>query len=90
MQMIRYTSSSGTIALGFLQNGQLIGHLQPGVELHHLLRLAPLNSARRSKSACSPDSPPMPFPLCWPHQSQSLRRRSLLCQDLWPASTMEW
>ncbi len=39
MQIIRYTSSSSTIALGLLHNGQPIGHFQPGVELHHLLRL---------------------------------------------------
>ncbi len=39
MHMIRYTSSSGTTELGLLQNGQLIGHFPPGVELHHLLRL---------------------------------------------------
>ena len=38
MHIIRYTSSSGTIALGLLQNGQLIGHFPPEVELHHLLR----------------------------------------------------
>ena len=40
MHMIRYTSSSGTIELGVLQNGQLIGHFPPDVELHHLLRLS--------------------------------------------------
>jgi 2-dehydro-3-deoxy-D-arabinonate dehydratase len=39
MQIIRYTSSSGTIGLGFLQNGQPIGYFPPGFELHHLLRL---------------------------------------------------
>jgi 2-dehydro-3-deoxy-D-arabinonate dehydratase len=39
MQIIRYTSSSGTIALCLLQNGQPIGDFQPDVELHHLLRL---------------------------------------------------
>ena len=38
MHIIRYTSSSGAIALGLLQNGQLIGHFPPEVELHHLLR----------------------------------------------------
>jgi len=38
MHMIRYTSSSGAVALGLLQNGQLIGHFPPDVELHHLLR----------------------------------------------------
>ncbi len=38
MHMIRYTSSSGTVALGLLQNGQLIGHFPPNVDLHHLLR----------------------------------------------------
>ncbi len=38
MQIIRYTSSSGTIALGLLQNGQLIGHFPLELELHHLLR----------------------------------------------------
>ena len=38
MHIIRYTSSSGTIALGLLQNDQLIGHFLPEVELHHLLR----------------------------------------------------
>ena len=38
MQIIRYTSSSGAVALGLLQNGQLIGHFPPDVELHHLLR----------------------------------------------------
>ena len=38
MQIIRYKSSSGTIALGLLHNGQFIGHFQPDVELHHLLR----------------------------------------------------
>ena len=39
MQIVRYTYSSGTIAPGLLQNGQPIGRFQPGVELHHLLRL---------------------------------------------------
>jgi 2-dehydro-3-deoxy-D-arabinonate dehydratase len=39
MQIIRYKSSNGTIALGLLHNGQFIGHFQPDVELHHLLRL---------------------------------------------------
>jgi 2-dehydro-3-deoxy-D-arabinonate dehydratase len=39
MQIIRYKSSSGPIALGLLDNGQFIGHFQPSVELHHLLRL---------------------------------------------------
>jgi 2-dehydro-3-deoxy-D-arabinonate dehydratase len=38
MQIIRYTSSSGDIALGVLQDGQLNGHFPPDVELHHLLR----------------------------------------------------
>jgi len=38
MHIIRYTSSSGAVALGLLQNGQLIGHFPPDVELHHLLR----------------------------------------------------
>lgn len=38
MHIIRYTSSSGAVALGVLQNGQLIGHFPPDVELHHLLR----------------------------------------------------
>ena len=38
MQIIRYISSSGPIALGLLQNGQPIGHFPPDVELHHLLR----------------------------------------------------
>lgn len=38
MHMIRYTSANGTVALGVLQNGQLIGHFPPEVELHHLLR----------------------------------------------------
>ncbi len=38
MHIIRYTSSSGTIALGVLQNGQPIGHFPPDVEFHHLLR----------------------------------------------------
>lgn len=40
MHIIRYTSSSGARSLGVLQNGQLIGHFSPGVELHHLLRLS--------------------------------------------------
>jgi 2-dehydro-3-deoxy-D-arabinonate dehydratase len=39
MQIIRYQSSSGTIALGLLHHGQPIGHFPPDVELHHLLRL---------------------------------------------------
>ena len=38
MHIIRYTSSSGTIALGLHQNGKLIGHFPPEFELHHLLR----------------------------------------------------
>ena len=38
MHIIRFTSSSGAVALGLLQNGQLIGHFPPDVELHHLLR----------------------------------------------------
>jgi len=38
MHIIRYTSSRGAIALGVLQNGKLIGHFPPEVELHHLLR----------------------------------------------------
>ena len=38
MHIIRYTSSSGAVALGVLQNGQLIGHFPPDVELHHLQR----------------------------------------------------
>ena len=38
MHITRYTSSSGARALGVLQNGQLIGHFPPDVELHHLLR----------------------------------------------------
>jgi 2-dehydro-3-deoxy-D-arabinonate dehydratase len=38
MHIIRYTSSSGTVALGLLQNGQLIGGFPPNVDLHHLLR----------------------------------------------------
>lgn len=39
MQIIRYKSSSGTIATGLLQKGQFTGHFQTGVELHDLLRL---------------------------------------------------
>lgn len=39
MQIIRYQSSSGAIALGLLHNGQFIGHFQPNFELHNLLRL---------------------------------------------------
>lgn len=39
MQIIRYKSSNGIVAPGLLQNGQLTGHFQSGVELHHLLRL---------------------------------------------------
>jgi len=39
MQIIRYKSSSGAITLGLLHDGQSIGHFQPDVELHHLLRL---------------------------------------------------
>ncbi|HEX6477399.1 MAG TPA: hypothetical protein VF043_01045 [Ktedonobacteraceae bacterium] len=39
MQIIRYKSSNGNIAPGLLQNGQLIGHFQSCVELHHLLSL---------------------------------------------------
>jgi 2-dehydro-3-deoxy-D-arabinonate dehydratase len=39
MQIVRYKSSGGTIAPGLLQNGQPTGQFQPGVELHHLLRL---------------------------------------------------
>src|SRR5919108_1630078 len=39
MQIIRYKSSSGAIALGLLHNGQFIGHFQPDVELRNLLRL---------------------------------------------------
>ncbi len=39
MQIIRYQSASGSIALGLLHNGRFIGHFQPNVELHNLLRL---------------------------------------------------
>ena len=39
MEIIRYTSSNGSIALGILHNDQFIGHFQSGVELHALLRL---------------------------------------------------
>ena len=40
MQIIRYRSSTGEMALGVTGNGQFIGHFRmPGVELHNLLHL---------------------------------------------------
>jgi 2-dehydro-3-deoxy-D-arabinonate dehydratase len=39
VQIIRYESSRGEVALGISNNGQLIGHFQPTVQLHDLLRL---------------------------------------------------
>lgn len=37
MHIIPYTSASGAVALGVLQNGQLNSYFPPEVELHHLL-----------------------------------------------------
>ncbi len=39
MQIIRYKSSNGEVALGISDNSQLIGHFQPTMQLHDLLSL---------------------------------------------------